>query len=286
MGKIKDKWSRFREWQQSPVSTPQPSHTECTCKNCGESFTGNYCPTCGQSATVEALSWRSIMKNAMEVWGMGSRSLPRTLLHLVLRPGYLIADYLQGRRQQYFAPIKTLFLVAALLVILKSFAPDFVYEIEEETQNLDKAVTLFFQVLQKNRAIFSLIVAGFAAIFLRFFFNNTPRMGKLNFCSCVFVQIWISIQLTMLRCLTTVYEFFFTNFPTIASYILIFMCFLISYKQLFGLSWKSTIWRTLAITTLALAITILIMSAIVFVIALFMVGPDVLFNEIQSDELL
>ena len=56
----------------------------------------------------------------MDLWGMGTRSLPYTLWQLLLRPGYLIGDYISGRRQVSFPPIKMLVFVALLVYIVIS----------------------------------------------------------------------------------------------------------------------------------------------------------------------
>ena len=61
----------------------------------------------------------------MDLWGMGSRSLPYTLWQLLLRPGYLIADYLGGRRQASFPPVKMLVFVALFVyIIIAVISPD------------------------------------------------------------------------------------------------------------------------------------------------------------------
>ena len=55
------------------------------------------------------------------LWGMDSRSLPYTLWQLLLRPGYLIGDYISGRRQVSFPPIKMLAIVALFALIINNF---------------------------------------------------------------------------------------------------------------------------------------------------------------------
>ena len=44
--------------------------------------------------------------------------MPRSLLHLMLRPGYMITDYIEGRRQPYFPPIKMMFVLGAIYLLL------------------------------------------------------------------------------------------------------------------------------------------------------------------------
>ena len=98
-GKIKKSYNQFKQWQRNSLlhvtSTPSSDTHHCHC--CENDYTGNYCPTCGQRAGVKHLTWNSVRSGVMDVWGVGSRSLPYTLWQLLLRPGYLIADYINGR---------------------------------------------------------------------------------------------------------------------------------------------------------------------------------------------
>ena len=63
----------------------------------------------------------------LDVWGAGNRSMPRNILHLLFRPGYMIADYLKGHRQPYFPPFKMLFIFATIFFIITSITGHFYY---------------------------------------------------------------------------------------------------------------------------------------------------------------
>jgi hypothetical protein len=54
------------------------------------------------------------------VWGLGNRGMFRTIRDLLLRPGYMIRDYLSGMQMAYFPPFKMFFLVVALSVFVES----------------------------------------------------------------------------------------------------------------------------------------------------------------------
>lgn len=41
----------------------------------------------------------------------------RTLLELLYRPGYMIRDFIGGKRVEYFRPFQTLFILAALYIM-------------------------------------------------------------------------------------------------------------------------------------------------------------------------
>ena len=49
---------------------------------------------------------------------MGNRSLLYSLWQLIWRPGYFISDYINGKRQVSFPPVKMLVLMGVLSVLI------------------------------------------------------------------------------------------------------------------------------------------------------------------------
>ena len=119
---IKDKWKRLKAWEQNPYVLPDKDKwVEHCCKNCGSTYVGDFCPACGQSAATARFKISNLFSNVLNVWGWGNRSLPRTLFHLLTRPGYMIRDYLAGKRQPFFPPVKMLFIIASFFAIISFF---------------------------------------------------------------------------------------------------------------------------------------------------------------------
>ncbi|MEA4919080.1 HAD-IA family hydrolase [Proteiniphilum sp.] len=103
-------------------SIPQADLEEVTiCKNCGHTFTGNYCNHCAQSKKVERFNFRSAIANALSAVSSIDRGFGYTLLELIYRPGYMISDYIAGKRVRYFRPFQTLFILAAVYILLVQF---------------------------------------------------------------------------------------------------------------------------------------------------------------------
>ena len=115
---LKEKYKRFKEWQRRPHQVKEMSEEEHDCATCGTHFKGNYCPRCGQSAIVGRYSFKKALLLFLDVWGLGNRSMFRTVRDLLLRPGYMIRDYLKGMQMAYFPPFKMFFLLAALSVLV------------------------------------------------------------------------------------------------------------------------------------------------------------------------
>lgn len=96
------------------------SHESHQCATCGTHYEGNYCPRCGQSAQIGHYSFKKAFLLFLDVWGLGNRSMFRTLRDLLLRPGYMIRDYLQGMQMAYFPPFKMFFLLIALSLLVST----------------------------------------------------------------------------------------------------------------------------------------------------------------------
>lgn len=115
------KWLRaFRIWQHRPYALKPLSEERHTCASCKTEFIGNFCPRCGQSAGVGRFSFKKAALLFLDVWGVGNRSMFRSIRDLVLRPGYMIRDYLRGMQSAYFPPFKMFFLLTALSLLVQN----------------------------------------------------------------------------------------------------------------------------------------------------------------------
>ena len=90
------------------------------CLNCGAHLRGQYCGTCGQRGSSRLISLWELLRDAFgDLLELDSR-LWRTLVPLVIKPGKLTHDYLQGRRVRYMPPFR-MYLVLSLLFFLVAF---------------------------------------------------------------------------------------------------------------------------------------------------------------------
>lgn len=125
LGAISDKqqrkvwWRAFRIWQRRPHELAPLKEEQHVCASCGTSFEGNYCPRCGQSAKIGRFSFKKALLLFLDVWGLGNRGMFRSIRDLMLRPGYMIRDYIGGMQTAYFPPFKMFFLLAALALVIE-----------------------------------------------------------------------------------------------------------------------------------------------------------------------
>lgn len=96
---------------------PRNSEEPCTCRNCGTTYVGNFCSRCGQSRKTPRYRFSNAVKNILGGFTNIDNGFGRTLIDLLYRPGYMIRDFIDGKRIQYFRPFQTLFILAALYIM-------------------------------------------------------------------------------------------------------------------------------------------------------------------------
>ena len=93
------------------------------CLNCGTKLTGQYCGRCGQRATSRLISVWELLRDAFgDLFELDSR-LWRTLAPLLVRPGLLTKDYLEGRRARYMPPFRMYLVLSLLFFVVAFFDP-------------------------------------------------------------------------------------------------------------------------------------------------------------------
>ncbi len=120
MEQLREKYEKFKAWQVRPHEVKKMTAEKHVCATCQTEFHGNFCPRCGQKAVIGRYSFKTAFLLFLDVWGLGNRGMFRTIRDLLLRPGYMIRDYLNGMQMAYFPPFKMFFLAIALSVLVSS----------------------------------------------------------------------------------------------------------------------------------------------------------------------
>jgi hypothetical protein len=114
-----------------------------TCPACGADITGAYCATCGQRATSLVLSVRTLLRDVLEDQFSVNGTLPRTLLALFFKPGFLTNEYVRLRISPYVPPFRLYLVASVLFFLLASFRtgpPEITVEDRAELDSIRAAV--------------------------------------------------------------------------------------------------------------------------------------------------
>ena len=251
---FRQQWQRYRAWQLDPTHGKEPSDRSVThhCANCGIEFTGDFCYQCGQRADTGRITWDSIRQNVMEIWGLGTRSFLYTLWQLVWRPGYLIGDYLRGRRQLSYPPIRMLVIVALFTFILFNPVDDTASVTEVEIRNFDTFFNQTMDWLLKHLDWLMLFLMSLFILPTYALFRFSPCCTKHTLPEGFFIQVFnSSLLLLFFIAYIIVYALLSimpndwedSNVVSTICGVVIFLLLLRVYKQLFGFGWWGTVWR-------------------------------------------
>lgn len=236
-----------------------------SCKSCDTRFNGNYCPQCGQKVIHRF--------NLTYLWGMFhqdvfelDRGLWRTMKDLLVRPGYMIREYLNGKTKPYFSSLKYLLVAIALFYLLVSIAS--MVDAGDTLSALDWKKKYFYNdhplislqtirdlggiftdvVLVSSLSFYFLLLLPILALALKIFFkslNFTEHLITLTF-------LWGQVFFVLIVLLGLLTSFLATlvGYNEVAFLTLMGVCigamlfyFVWTYRQLSGGSWISTLFR-------------------------------------------
>ncbi|MBR2777473.1 MAG: DUF3667 domain-containing protein [Prevotella sp.] len=263
------KYKRFKEWEKQPHQVAPLSDEHHECATCGTHFEGNYCPRCGQSARIGRYSFKKAFLLFLDVWGIGNRGMFRSLRDLILRPGYMIRDYLRGMQMAYFPPFKLFFLLIALWLLVDTGMN--IQGINRDKQNKQETEEILTQVVPKNMTqeedekdkefdakvsgrINTFIETHSSAVILAslllfslplyLLFRHSPAIPDLRFSECFVAMVYITDMIIIYYIIPSL--LCFSVKAEIVYDLLAILLVIIPIKQLSGYNYWSTFWRLLA----------------------------------------
>ena len=260
MKHYKDYKSRFENWQLDPIKYEYPGEKH-RCDCCGEMHEGNFCPLCGQKATLGPITWKSVWAGVMELWGLHTRSLPYTVWQLLTRPGHMMRDFVTGKRQVSFPPMKMLVLLGLIVFLIGHWLNPAIFSREIKTVTSTGElyyVEYAFKWLSAHHEWLLLVVFSLFILPTWWVFRHAPLLKRHTLPQGFFIQVFIGNQMLLFLLLM-----FFPS-TVLIGFVLLFLFWLIDYKQIFGYNWWGTIWRWIMMFVLIIAFS----CAVSFVIYL------------------
>lgn len=89
-----------------------------TCLNCGNTFTGEFCNTCGEKVYADHdKSFKHFLHESFHFLTHLDGKFLKSLKLIFFKPGQLAFDYCRGIRKRYFKPV-SLFLIGVILYLI------------------------------------------------------------------------------------------------------------------------------------------------------------------------
>jgi Protein of unknown function (DUF3667) len=93
-----------------------------TCKNCNYPTDNKFCPQCGQKTSTSKFTMGVLLHDFIHGFYHVDHGLLFTAKELLLRPGTMLKNYMQGQRVKYYNPFTYILLLGGLSAIfLKQF---------------------------------------------------------------------------------------------------------------------------------------------------------------------
>ena len=276
------------------------------CLNCHTEFIGNYCPSCGQPASTQRFTVKKALMATLEVWGMGNRSLPRTVWNLIYRPGQMIGEYLDGKRIPFFPPVKMLFVLCIFFAVEsswlgeKSISEQITSSMNDEalkknlkentnntvvnfngkkisTEEMMMTVKNIVVWMDQHKAVELICLHSFFMLFAWMVFRKSPTRPKSTMAEHFFTQVFMSGQM---MALSIIYLPIFSNGKEDYAFYplpwwLLFALFVWDYKYIFGYKWKTTIRKVIVIHFLSIVLFISIAGIIAGLLMAYAEGSTV-----------
>ena len=94
------------------------------CANCDRAIASpeqKFCPACGQATPAHRINWHFLGHELEHSVLHMDRGIFYSIKELMLRPGHLMRDYIQGRRGNQVKPLLLLMISAAVVVLLTKY---------------------------------------------------------------------------------------------------------------------------------------------------------------------
>ncbi len=138
-----------------------------TCLNCGNPYEGDFCPSCGQSASTGKFTWNSLLFALLHAFDF-ERGILFVFRELWIRPRQLLLGYLSGKRTNVYPPFKYMLVSIAITAALNYLYDDLGMK-EFVVNGVEHSFDMWTST---NLSIYHIVLLPFYALSTRFFFRK------------------------------------------------------------------------------------------------------------------
>ncbi len=123
------------------------------CANCGAKRKGDYCHKCGEKHLKRSdFALSKFLTDAFRSFTHLDSRLIRSLFLLMIKPGFLTAEYLKGKRKPYLKPLSLFLIINALYFVTISFNGMKTYETPLHLQKQNPYQSIVVQMTEHRLA--------------------------------------------------------------------------------------------------------------------------------------
>jgi len=246
------------------MSHPSPEKKLIHCKNCGNSFHGHYCNTCGQDAHTGRIDKHFIYHELQHGLFHIDKGILYTLKQLFTNPGQTIRLFVEGKRVKHFKPLAFLLVMAGLYAFVNHFFNTNMIPVGPTgVKNADISVHAVNDYLKEHFEIFVLLELPLISFVYYLFFK---RYGT-NYIEQLVINAYISGLHTFIKLLLLPVSYYFSKTGLILDQATPILLLIWAYPQYyheqsrFQIIWRAivgyVIFYLVLITLLSIVITLL-----------------------------
>lgn len=229
-------------------------------------------------------SFKTAFLTFLDVWGLGNRGMFRTIRDLLLRPGYMIRDYLSGMQMAYFPPFKMFFLVITLSVLVDSglnirmtntLNNTFTTTKEDVSKEPDQAlndndskkklelkildkIDKFVSWLDNNQTIVQFLLLLVLSGPMYLLFRKNKKIPDIRYSELFIAMVYITNMMTIINIIG---GFFLPGNVSVKH--LAYALSIIPLTQLFGYSYLKTLFKVVASFAILISAGVLLLIIVV-----------------------
>jgi hypothetical protein len=176
------------------------------CKNCGSTFQGMYCPSCGQKV-AHRLNLTHIFHEVVHVFTHADKGIFSLVPAVLFRPGTLALGYVQGKRKRYFSVFQYLIIIVGIVTFIMSkihFMENMMdtFATENEVPVSPKVLAVQNQLIGWMKQYMNLFLFALIPVFTLFSWLLFRKKGY-NYAEHFVLQVVIQAQVNTITLLLT-----------------------------------------------------------------------------------
>ncbi len=179
------------------------------CKNCENTFEGNYCSNCGQKTSTKRLDLNYLKDEAKYTFLHLNNGLLYTSKQLLTRPGEMVKEFIEGKRVKHYKPILMVFVLAGITTFLAHYNGDLKIIEEMKVSNSKNSFNpdTFGKIFTEYYTLIQLITVPFISICTWLAF----RKWGYNFIENIIINSFATAQLMIIGILFTPIKYLCAN---------------------------------------------------------------------------
>lgn len=235
-----------------------------TCKNCANTFEGNYCPNCSQKADTHRFTIKHLAHEFFHAFTHADKGVIFLGKELFIRPGKVAREFNEGKRKKYFNPITYLLLVMALQIYLSKKTDINTYYVNQITadqklskpeqkqdyQNFMDVMATVQENVQEHGKLMNFLFIPILAVFTWMMF----RKSEFNYAETLVLSVMYMGHILLLYILVCIIPF--VLYPeSVGLTTTLYMVLTLGYhalaaRQFYQQGWVKTILKSLLIQLL------------------------------------